>query len=136
MQNGIHTTSFTMPLLDFGNVRSTINAATSSGGSFGPVLDTSDHHFKVLTNVLKLPCTILCIQYSMCIGSILASYDAEIGKKINANPCIPKPGIVEDMNPPIHYGSAFMRALIWLWNLRDGAGQPGAKQQEQQSVGC
>jgi hypothetical protein len=36
----------------------------------------------------------------------------------NANRHIPKPGVIEDMNPTIHYGSAFMRALVWLWNLR------------------
>jgi hypothetical protein len=36
----------------------------------------------------------------------------------NANRHIPRPGIIEDMNPTIHYGSAFMRGLIWLWNLR------------------
>jgi hypothetical protein len=36
----------------------------------------------------------------------------------NANRAIPKPGVIEDMSPTIHYGSAFMRALIWLWNLR------------------
>ena len=36
----------------------------------------------------------------------------------NVNSQIPDPGINEDENPKVYYGSAFMRYLIWLWNLR------------------
>ena len=36
----------------------------------------------------------------------------------NVNRFIPDPGLREEENPTIHYGSALMRYLIWLWNLR------------------
>jgi hypothetical protein len=36
----------------------------------------------------------------------------------NVNSNIPNPGIDEDRNPTIHYGTAFERYLIWIWNLR------------------
>jgi len=38
----------------------------------------------------------------------------------NSNAQIPDPGAHRghDKNPPIHYGTAFMRQLVWLWNLR------------------
>jgi len=38
----------------------------------------------------------------------------------NANAQMPDPGSAgqEEENPPIYYGTAFMRQLIWLWNLR------------------
>lgn len=36
----------------------------------------------------------------------------------NVNREIPDPGIDEDQNPKIHYGTAFDRYLIWIWNLR------------------
>jgi len=38
----------------------------------------------------------------------------------NANAQMPDPGPPgrHDENPPIYYGTAFMRQLVWLWNLR------------------
>lgn len=36
----------------------------------------------------------------------------------NINAQIPAPGVDEDQNPTIYYGTAFMRYLVWLWNLR------------------
>jgi hypothetical protein len=51
----------------------------------------------------------LCVDPSTVLGS------DDTG---NANRHIPKPGVIEDMSPAIHYGSAFLRGLIWLWNLR------------------
>jgi hypothetical protein len=36
----------------------------------------------------------------------------------NVNRNIPDPGVNEDANPTIYYGTAFLRYLIWLWNLR------------------
>lgn len=36
----------------------------------------------------------------------------------NVNRQIPKPGLDEDKNPTIYYGTAFLRYLSWLWNLR------------------
>jgi hypothetical protein len=36
----------------------------------------------------------------------------------NVNREIPDPGVDEDQNPTIHYGDAFERYLVWLWNLR------------------
>lgn len=36
----------------------------------------------------------------------------------NVNQQIPDPGVDEDENPTIHYGTAFLRYLIWIWNLR------------------
>jgi hypothetical protein len=51
----------------------------------------------------------LCVDPSTTIGP------EDIG---NVNRHIPDPGIDEDANPTIHYGTAFLRYLIWLWNLR------------------
>jgi hypothetical protein len=36
----------------------------------------------------------------------------------NVNSQIPRPGLAEDENPTIHYGTAFIRYLQWIWNLR------------------
>lgn len=36
----------------------------------------------------------------------------------NLNVQIPDPGINHDQNPPIHYGSALDRYLVWVWNCR------------------
>lgn len=36
----------------------------------------------------------------------------------NTNAQIPPPGEEPDENPPIYYGTAFMRYLQWIWNLR------------------
>jgi hypothetical protein len=36
----------------------------------------------------------------------------------NVNRNIPNPGVDEDKNSTIHYGSAFERYLTWIWNLR------------------
>jgi hypothetical protein len=36
----------------------------------------------------------------------------------NVNRHIPDPGVDEDQNPTIYYGTAFLRYLVWLWNLR------------------
>ena len=36
----------------------------------------------------------------------------------NVNRNIPNPGVDQDRNPSIHYGSAFERYLTWIWNLR------------------
>jgi hypothetical protein len=36
----------------------------------------------------------------------------------NVNPNIPDPGVDEDRNPTIYYGTALTRYLSWLWNLR------------------
>ena len=36
----------------------------------------------------------------------------------NINRFIPRPGIDEDQNPRIFYGTAFTRYLEWIWNLR------------------
>lgn len=36
----------------------------------------------------------------------------------NVNRNIPDPGVNEDENPTIYYGTAFIRYLTWIWNLR------------------
>lgn len=36
----------------------------------------------------------------------------------NVNHNIPDPGVDEDRNPSIHYGTALDRYLTWIWNLR------------------
>jgi hypothetical protein len=36
----------------------------------------------------------------------------------NVNRQIPDPGVDEDESPTIFYGTAFMRYLTWIWNLR------------------
>jgi len=36
----------------------------------------------------------------------------------NVNSRIPDPGVDEDQNPTIYYGTAFTRYLQWIWNLR------------------
>ena len=38
--------------------------------------------------------------------------------KGNPNRFIPDPGVEPDENPPIFYGTALLRYLQWLWNLR------------------
>lgn len=53
----------------------------------------------------------------LCIDHSTQTHPHDTG---NANRLIPKPGTPgkEDENRPIYYGTAFMRYLTWLWNLR------------------
>lgn len=51
----------------------------------------------------------------LCVDPSTTISPNDIG---NVNSLIPKPGIDEDENPTIYYGTAFIRYLIWIWNLR------------------
>jgi hypothetical protein len=51
----------------------------------------------------------------LCVDPSTTLAPSDIG---NVNRHIPDPGIDEDENPTIYYGTAFIRYLTWLWNLR------------------
>ena len=51
----------------------------------------------------------------LCVDPSTKLTDSDQG---NVNAQCPAPGVIEDENPTIHYGTAFMRYLTWLWNLR------------------
>jgi hypothetical protein len=51
----------------------------------------------------------------LCVDPSTTLTPADIG---NVNAQIPRPGLDENKNPTIYYGTAFLRYLSWLWNLR------------------
>jgi hypothetical protein len=53
----------------------------------------------------------ICVDPSSTLGN------SDIG---NSNRYIPSPGVLGrfDENPPIFYGTALIRYLTWIWNLR------------------
>jgi hypothetical protein len=52
----------------------------------------------------------------LCVDPSTTIFSPDDTGNVNRN--IPDPGIDEDANPTIYYGTAFLRYLIWLWNLR------------------
>ena len=51
----------------------------------------------------------------LCVDPTTTLSADDIG---NVNRFLPSPGINQDENPSIYYGTAFLRYLIWIWNLR------------------
>lgn len=51
----------------------------------------------------------------LCVDPSTSLTPADVG---NVNRQIPDPGVDEDESPSIFYGTAFMRYLTWIWNLR------------------
>ncbi|MGL4349225.1 MAG: hypothetical protein ACRCT2_01365, partial [Plesiomonas shigelloides] len=51
----------------------------------------------------------------LCVDPSTTISPTDIG---NVNRHIPDPGVIEDENPTIYYGTALIRYLVWIWNLR------------------